>query len=155
MIQAIKAALGMQSLAEKVYLEAYHTIGFDASPRDVAPDELGCMESVSDILEKAGVPFPYLVSTRDGETEFDRSMYFEEIDKAEPYCIILSVTGSGNGSIVGHVGIVGRYTAPDGSLWVMSNDSRAGVWLVNFTVNTWFDRYVGKGELRTKFYRIV
>jgi len=56
--------------------------------------------------------------------------------------VIISPTGSGNGKIRGHVGIIGE----NGK--IMSNSSANGLWEENFTVKKWVDLYRGVGGLR-------
>ena len=141
-----------------LYETAVSFLGRDASPKDVAIDLLGCAESVSAVIQAAFhlLKFPTLTSTKQIYAYFEQSLSFGKIDNPEPYCFILAVTGMGNGTIKnGHVGICGKNTAPDGTLWVMSNDSRTGTWEVTHTVGSWRRYYEQKGGMPTLFYRLV
>jgi hypothetical protein len=141
-----------------LYSKAVSFIGKDASPQDFAPDEYGCMESVSRVLQEAfpDMQFPLILSTREGYDYFRFNHAFKEIAQPVYGCIIISATGSGNGSVSnGHVGIVGKYTSPDNSVWVMSNDSRTGTWEASFTVNSWNRYYKDRGGMATHYFMVV
>ena len=157
LIMYIKKLFGIvsQLRADLLYKYAKEAIGTDSSPEDNAPDEYGCVDSATAIIQKV-LPFiPRMVSTIRFDEYMAGSGAFQKINTIEPKCIIVSVTGSGNGSIVGHTGIVGKNTAPDGSLWIMSNDSRSGLWQANFTHSSWIKRYVLRGGLKTNYYKLI
>ncbi len=136
---------------QHLYDTAVSLIGLDASPNDLAPDEYGCAESVSDVIRTAFplINFPTLLSTRMLCARLETSADFEEM--AEPLYgdIIISVTGSGNGSVLnGHTGVVGHHG-------IMSNSSQTGTWEQNYTLDAWNRHYALKGGMRTRFFRIV
>ena len=142
----------------KLYDTAVDLLNKDASPKDAANDRYGCMESVSSIIQKAfpKMRFPHILSTMEGYDYFLTSPSFEQIDAPEKGCIIISPTGTGNGNLTnGHVGIVGKNLAEDNSLWIMSNDSRNGLWSANYTVASWTKYYNGKGGMPVIFFRVV
>ena len=63
--------------------------------------------------------------------------------------IVISPTGMGDGSIRGHVGIMGKNDV------IMSNDSRTGKWMANYTIETWRERYSRKGKMPVYFYKVI
>lgn len=140
---------------ERLYTTAYSFLGKDASPHDIAPDEYGCAETVSDVIRTAfpELRFPTLLSTRELYDYLTRSVSFQQTDEPEYGCIVLNVTGTGNGRVPnGHTGILGQRVSPDGSHWIMSNDSRSGTWEPNYTLNSWRRYYEAKGGMPTLFF---
>lgn len=146
--------------SDKLYRTAlkYVRAGKDASPKDIATDDVACMESMSNIIREAfpELKFPMLLSTRAGYDYFVRSPSFERIDKPEPGCIIISVTGTGNGRVEnGHIGTVGRYESPDGTLYVMSNNSFSGKFTADLTIGKWIRYYHALGGMEPHYFRVV
>lgn len=143
---------------EKMYLESYKVLGDDVSPDDVAEDNLGCMESVSMIVRKArpDIKFPIILSTIKGYEYFSKSPHFRRIYKLKKGAIIINVTGTGNGKVSnGHVGICGMRTAPDGSVWIMSNNSWTGRWDAFYTEKTWNKYYRDLGGMETHLFESI
>lgn len=127
----------------KLYLESLKYLGQDASPFDEAPDEYGCADSLSKIINSA---FPQCitgsVSTKELYQQLLRSNKFVKVAELEAGDIIISPTGSNTKTTEiknGHCGIVGE----DGE--VMSNSSATGTWEQNYTIETWIRRYRNKG----------
>lgn len=154
--------LGILSIMDlertKLYNAAISFLGTDASPADTAPDEYGCADSLSKVIQKAfpEMRFPNLLNTRDIEMYFLTSLSFEETKEPMYGDIIISVTGSGNGRIPsGHCGVVGKYLGPSGTLWVMSNDSRTGHWEANYTIDGWNRYFRDKGGMQTHFFHRI
>lgn len=135
----------------RLYLGAISSLGKDASPNDIAPDEYGCAETVNDIHRKVfGSPIGGDVSTYRMYQALMKHPRFLGVDTPLEGDVIISPTGYGNGGLTnGHVGIVGK-----GGI-VMSNDSGTGLFSENFTLNSWRKRYVGKGGYPVKFFRRV
>ena len=135
----------------KLYETAYSLLGTDVSPQDEAPDELACVNSLSKIIQKAypQLNFPALLSTRDLYDYLSDIVAFKEVASPIAGDIILSVTGAGNGSVKnGHTGIVGKH-------WIMSNDSKNGMWTANYTLDGWRNYFEKRGGMATHFYRYV
>lgn len=151
--------LGYLSEKQQVlYNTAYEFLGKDASPADNAPDDLGCAESLSKVIQTAfpELNFPTLLSTRQMYEYFTHSPSFEVATEEDYGIIVISVTGTGNGKVLnGHVGIVGKYTSFDGTPWIMSNDSRFGTWEASMTLDMWNRRYKERGGMETLFFRVV
>lgn len=141
----------------RLYEAAFSLLGMDASPQDIVPDEFGCAETLSRVVQKAfpDLKFPTLLSTREMYSHLTRSPSFEEVDEPIYGDIIISVTGLGNGSVPnGHCGVVGRHLAPNGSLWIMSNDSRSGTWEANYSIEGWRRFFETRGGMKTHYFRV-
>ncbi len=134
-----------------IYRTALKFIGLDASPIDGAPDELGCAETVSNILIKAGCDLPVTLSTRELNRILKNSARWKLIPKNEAGIgdVIMAVTGEGgkNGVTNGHVGII----FPHGS--IASNDSKTGTFIENYTYLSFQTRYEKKGGYPIYIYR--
>jgi len=117
---------------EKLLEEARAWAGKDASPLNTAPQDRACAESVSYLLRRCGYGVPLLVSTIDLNNWLKKN--FKQTTEWKAGNIISSPTGSGNGSIVGHIGICDEKT-----IW--SNDSGSGLWLDKYNLTGWIRRY--------------
>lgn len=126
------------------------SLGKDISPRDLAPDDLGCAESLANVIHAVDPKFPIeIISTIKLNDELRRSKSFNGTLDLEPGNIIINVTGTGNGKIPGHCGII----LEDGK--IASNNSLSGKWDKHFTITTWVDRYKKFGGMPTRIYRKV
>lgn len=137
---------------QKLFLCAKSFIGVDASPSDVAPDELGCAESVNAIHRKQfGSPIGGDVSTYRLYEALKKHPHFKQTSEALPGDIVISPTGFGgkNGITNGHAGIVGE----NGK--IMSNESKSGNFQENYTMETWRERYGKLGGYPVLFFRRV
>ena len=134
-----------------LYETALGFIGVDASPNDMAPDELGCADTVCSILEAAfpnNAGFPHVISTTQLYRSLQNSPLYEMVTAPLHGDIVISPTGYGNGSLAnGHVGIKGM------GLNILSNSSASGDFISNFTMDSWRARYVTKGGFPMVFYR--
>jgi hypothetical protein len=114
-------------------------IGVDASPKDNAPDELACAESVSTILREIDPTFPLLLSTERMYIYLVSSKKWQKILTPEAGCIVISPTGYQMSSRPdmpnGHVGL---YITDN---LICSNDSATGKWKQNYTRESWRERY--------------
>jgi hypothetical protein len=122
----------------RLYTTAKSKLGFDASPRDRAPDRLACADSFACIYKEAtGDPiFDGVVGTAAiHKIVISNPQKFEivKIEDALPGDGINSPTGYGDFKKMphGHCGIIGV----DGR--IMSNSSETGKWIYNFTLETW------------------
>lgn len=134
-----------------LYEKALTFIGTDASPDDKAPDELGCAETISDILYAAfldNVGFPGTLSTTQLYRQLSSCEKYERVSAPLPGDIVISPSGYGNGNLSnGHVGIKG----PEES--ILSNSSSTGTFISNYTMESWRLRYVVKGGFPMVFFR--
>lgn len=135
----------------KIFTTAKQWIGMDASPKDVAPDELGCAETVTAILNYAGFQTPVIVSTAKLYEYLSTKVEWMRVYTPIEGDIVISPTGMGgkNGIKNGHVGVVGT-----GGV-IMSNASATGTFEPNYTINSWTNRYSIKGGYPIFYFRRV
>lgn len=146
--EMIKIIMATKTKLQSLHDAAKGVIGQDASPSDLAPDELGCAESVSNIVRKVLPDFPIITGTWTLEQKLKTDKRFTRVLTPSKGTIVISATGTGNGKIAGHVGIFG-----DGV--IMSNDSATGKFMPNFTLEGWTKRYKGIGGFPINYYDVV
>lgn len=135
---------------KKLHEAAISYLGTDASPNDYAPDELGCAETINNIVFKAfGDYAGGDLSTYRMYHSIKNNKKFLRVFKPLYGDIVLSPTGFGNGKIVGHVGIV---SFGDN---ILANDSRTGKFMNTYTRESWYNRYSGEGQMPVYFYRRI
>jgi len=118
------------------YIEDH--IGTDVSPNDLAPDELGCAETVTTVLKQFDKQTPIILGTASLYEYLQHpSNGWVRSETPEIGCIIISPTGYGKKGTHGHVGFVVENDV------IASNDSRTGKFIKNFTVNTWLSYFSG------------
>lgn len=129
---------------EWLYKVAYSCLDVDMAPKQ---DALGCSESLYYVMKKAGVPnLPKgaIVGTAEMSDWLKKNL--KEVETPLAGDIIMSPTGSGNGLIRGHTGIVGNVN-------IMSNNSKTFLWDDEWNLKRWLKYYTGYGKLSTKYYR--
>lgn len=129
--------------SDLLYEAAFSALGQDISPSDTAPDERGCAESISKVIQKVYPAFPTHISTIALKKELDKSPNFREVDKPTYGCVAVFPT---RGTRIGHTGIWGKKG------WVMSNTSGDGIWRANYTSFGWYDAAKSRG-LSNYFYQ--
>lgn len=132
----------------KLYNAAVASLGYDASPKDQAPDDLACAETVSLLISKVTL-FPTILGTYTLYTRLLNDKRFIQTRDPKPGDIIISPTGMGNGRLVGHVGVIGV-----GGV-IMSNSSYTGKFEKNYTLQTWYNRYGKLGGFPIYYFRLV
>jgi hypothetical protein len=151
LIQKVLELLSLKR-AELLYQTAKESLGMDASPNDVAPDEFGCAETINRIHKKAfGDEIGGGVSTLRMYKCLQQRKDFRQVQTPQSGDIIISPTGTGGTSAMrnGHVGIVGVNEK------VMSNSSANGLFLENYTIASWRNKYEREGRYPVYFYRKV
>lgn len=150
-MQRIKLLLRILSLLwdRSLLNEALKYIGTDASPADRVDDVVGCAESITEILRKVRPRTPIIYGTWTLNAYLENEEGFRRVYLPMPGNIILSPTGNGNGTIRGHVGIVGRNGV------IMSSDSYTGKWMAHYTIDSWRNRYEIKGGIPTIYYSLI
>lgn len=134
----------------KLYMTALSFLEVDASPKDEAPDDLGCADSVTQVILTA---FPKSIKGSVGTAELynqlNKSLAFKKVTDIRPGDIIISPTGMGNNPKMahGHTGIVGEKEE------IMSNSSSLGIWQANYTVTSWVNKYRKIGGYPLYFFR--
>lgn len=140
-----------KTMGQIIYEVATKYIGVDASPSDLAPDELGCAESVSNILIEAGCDLAVCLSTNRLYHVLSESSFWKPATDPQKGDVILAVTGQGgkNGVTNGHVGIIGKGTT------IMSNNSATGKWDTHLNLATWDSRYTQLGGYPKYIFRRI
>lgn len=134
----------------EILLEASRQfVGEDASPDDMVDDALGCAESVSQVIRCLYPDFPIIPGTYSLNQHLARDNRFMGTLNLDPGNIIVSPTGTGNGTIRGHTGIIGE----NGRIY--SNNSFTGIWELNYTIESWVRRYRTMGALKLYVYTPV
>lgn len=131
-------------------------LGTDFTSDWVVSDDVSCAYAVSTILHEINKNIPIYFHTGDMYRYMKNSSFFKEIkqpiDKMEGGWICVSPTGYGSRPEIipnGHIGIY--FNEND----IMSNDSRTGLWSVNYTRETWRERWGKKGGYPIYIYQII
>lgn len=150
-LQTAKKVESIHASPAAVLLEIAHgSIGKDASPSDLAPDELGCAETVSTLLSRVFPHFPIVTGTWSLLDVLRGFPGIQEVEgEPEPGDIMLYATGEGVGIFPGHVVIVGENRT------IMSNNSPTGTFEQNYTVETFRQRYVRWGGFPEHIFRLT
>lgn len=114
---------------ERLAEAAIGMLGKDASPKNLAPQELSCAEGVSNIINSVYTDFPAeLLGTVDLYHVLRSSPHFTLVSTPVRGCVVVSPTTGDNH---GHTGI---YTQEN---VIASNDSRTGLFGENYTRQSW------------------
>jgi hypothetical protein len=140
--------LTMKSNAQKLYDAAVAALGTDASPNDLAPDELGCAETVSSIIRKVLPDFPVITGTATLWERFISDGRFTEVTGTPQAGDIIISPTQPQRPFPGHTGIF------LGEREIASNDSRTGTFAQNYVLNTWKGYYGAKGGYPVYIYRL-
>lgn len=130
----------------RLYETATRHIGLDVTPLDKINDEVACAETLTTLLRLVHPDTPIIPGTATLHTYLNKHWNrFELVSSPKPGDIVLSPTVGKN---VGHVGIVGLNNT------IMSNDSRTGLFVENYTVSSWKERFVTRKGLKLYWYRL-
>lgn len=123
-------------------------LGQDASPKDVAKDEVACAETVTTLLRQVYPEVPVITGTWTlYEYLNNPNNGFKKTNSPKAETIIISPTGSGKG--VGHVGIF------DDNGLIMSNNSFGllkGKFTQNYTLPLWQSKFGVKQGMPVLMY---
>jgi len=122
-------------------------LGVDASPKDIVSDDVACAETVATLLNKYDGKTPLITGTWT-LNEYLKKTY-KTVTEPLPGDIIMSPTGTGKYGTIGHVGVV----MGDGT--IASNDSRTGLFVKNYSMETWKRRYHETQGMPIIIYRIT
>lgn len=146
----------MPTNRELFYNMALAFVGSDASPNDLAPDELGCAESVDNIYFRLFGQHicNNFLSTYWMYKELKDGERFERVSEEDALegDIIISPT---QGTNTGHVGIIGKNGV------IMSNNSFKdsggvrGIFDENYTLASWKRYFFDKKGLGIHYFRLV
>ena len=134
---------------QKLLRLAKENLGRDVTPQDKIPDEVACAETVSALIKKIDATFPIIPGTWTLDDFLKRSNKFHPTLDLEPGNILISPTGTGNGTIRGHVGII-----LEDSL-VASNNSYTGKLDDQFSIDLWVKRYRRRGGFPLFVYKML
>lgn len=123
------------------------SIGTDVTPDDLIPDSVSCAITVSTLLNYLDPTFPKVAGTWTLWDILAHRTDYERVTVPSPETIIISPTGTGNGTMPGHTGIILADNV------IASNDSASGKFLKNYTLDTWSARYVDKGGFKIYMYK--
>jgi len=133
----------VETVAERLAEEAKLRLGTDASPKNLAPQELACAESVSNIIHSVIPSFPAdVVGTPELYRLLSKSTLFKRVTDPIPGCVVISPTV---GTSRGHTGI---YIEHDK---IASNSSKTGLWThtpTHYTRQRWIDYFNGHQGLK-------
>ena len=134
--------------AERLYKVAVSYLGKDASPKDLATDEFGCAETISNIIHEVFPDFPpEILSTSDLNNEFKKSLRFRQTLTPSEGAIIISPRTE---KMYGHVGI---FLSGSG---IASNNSKTGLFDMNYNFETWARTFGAKGRgLKIYIYKVI
>src|SRR3990167_7947938 len=114
---------------EKLCRVAISYLGKDASPKDLASDELGCAESISNIIHEIFSDFQSgILGTDSLKYALNKSPHFTQTLSPQKGCIVISPRTL---TEYGHVGIM-----LDGG-GIASNNSKTGTFDVNYNWDLW------------------
>lgn len=150
LLQSVIKTLTMQK--PTLYDVACKYIGKDASPEQLADSEVACAESVTYLMRQIYPETPKWTGTYSLFEWLRKQPTWKQVTEPQPGDIIISPTGTGNGSIQGHTGII------MGNGLIASNNSSGvfkGMFTRNFTLETWNARYVKKGGFSVYLFRRV
>ena len=130
--------------AEKLVKVAVALLGKDASPMQLSPQELSCAEGVSFIIHQVFPDFPAnVVSTIELDSILDNSPhYFKDTKLPGEGCIIISPREDEK---PGHCGIFVTNRE------IASNDSATGLFISNYTWDSWVKTFREKRGLKHIF----
>lgn len=150
----------MPPLSQRIYTEADASLGKRMTLNPVVPASVGCMEAVSAVLALVGISDgPQGISgTASGYEWFKNSPLFKEVSGQllQEGDIVMNYTGSGNGSIEGHVSICGQYDKTYPGDWgLMSNESSSGLFHEQWNWSRWRAYYEVAGGMPTHIFRAI
>lgn len=121
----------------------------DPTPSDLQPDDYACVETLTTILRKYLKDFPIMSYTPFLLKQLQSDIRFKASNEFKEGNIIISVTKTGNGNVVGHTGIIGR----NGK--ILSNASSSGLWTDKYDNISWIERYSRQGQLALYIFELI
>lgn len=139
----------------KLYTLAKQCLGEHITLNQSVPDDVGCAEAVSYVLKQAGIPLPAegIAGTAALYQWLSTNALFKVAQAPTAGAILISPTGSGNGIVEGHTGIVGQYNVQFSGDWgIMSNNSDNGLFQEKWSLTAWEENYTQKGGLPMYYF---
>ena len=147
------------TMPSKIYTEAKSCLGTHQTLDSNVPIEVGCAEALSSVLKKAGVigiPAEGFAGTAALYQWLSKNASFTPLTAPQAGAIIVSSTGTGNGTVRGHCGIFGTLGAQYPNDWgIMSNDSQTGLFLELWRYTSWQQYYEDIGGLTTGIFSLL
>lgn len=143
--------------SEKIVKICLEKEGTDFTPDHVVPNEFSCAFAVSMILKEIIPSMPILVATKDlyrfmeERTDLFRKIK-QPISVMKPGYIVISPTTYNTRPDVMPNGHVGFYVT---DTVIMSNSSDNGLWVKNFTRDSWRNRYYYKGGYPIEIFELI
>lgn len=147
------------SMQDKIRSVLLANLGKHCTLNPQIPADVGCAEAVSYLLKQLGIVdgpegiagTAQLLSWVEGRTE-----HFTEIDSPEPGALIISATGTGNGSVEGHTGFFGGFGTQYAYDWgIVSNDSNTGLLREQWSFSEWNKWYTQQGGITPRIFRVL
>lgn len=134
--------------SRRLFEVTMNNIGKDLSPTQ---NELGCAETVNTLCSIAfGIPAGGGLSTTGMYQALLSHEKFIRVYSPLPGDIVISPTGYGNGNMShGHVGVVVAGER------IASNNSYNSLLEINYTINSWKERYGKVGGFPVVFFRRI
>lgn len=132
-----------------ILAEAKKWLGKDASPEGLADNTVACAESVTHILMGIGYIGYTITGTYTLLRALQQAPEWVEVSNPLPGDVILYASGTGNGSIPGHTGIVLENN------FVASNNSNTGLWDTHLTLELMRQRYEVQGGFQRHCFRRI
>ena len=126
----------------KICLDALDT---DPSTPDTVKDEVGCADTVSNLIKKVFPDFPIMVSTKDLDWKLFSDKRFERVVEPEMGCIIISPRTN---TVFGHTGVFITHER------IASNNSKTGLFQGNYTWDSWIKEFKTRRGLKIYIYKI-
>ena len=134
------------SSTERLIAAVKESIGKDASPENKASKEVGCAESISNLLHSVFPEFPAgVVSTANLFLKLRQSPLFKGVLEPKAGGIVISPRTE---TINGHVGCFITDTE------IVSNDSATGLMKQNYRWNEWIEEFKNKRGLRIYLFQL-
>lgn len=128
---------------------AQSLLGTDISPKDLVADEVGCAESMTNLMKKVYPETPIITGTYSLFDYLNKpTSNYTRVTVPTPGTVILCPTSAGK-PFPGHVGIFME------DMTIASNDSATGRFIKNYNLDTWIARWVNKGGYQIFMFKHV
>lgn len=150
LVQVIKESCPVPAKTNREKLHEFFITfaNIDPTPEDKVPDEISCVYSLTTIISKF-IPFPILEYTPNLLSYLKSDKRFKETSEFKEGNIILSVTKTGNNSIMGHVGCISKGGK------ILSNSSATGLFTDKYDLVSWVERYSRQGQLAVHIFELL